>query len=95
MWLVGNVEFEPGASEVTIPVAIVHDGEFRGSKLAKRHVGGSVTLRSISCNELTFEYDYSALWQGSGSKRMQRLFSLEIAGFDCRDYDARVEANTE
>jgi hypothetical protein len=95
MWLVGNVEFEPGASEITIPVARVSNGEFRGSKLAERETVGSVTLISRNCNDLTFDYDYSALGLGSGSVRMQRLFSLEIAGYDCRDYDARVEANTD
>jgi hypothetical protein len=95
MWLVGNVEFEPGASEVTIPVARVSNGEFRGGKLADREAAGSVTLTSKNCNDLTFDYDYSALGLGSGSARMQRLFSLEIAGYDCRDYDARVQANTD
>ncbi|RPH94281.1 MAG: hypothetical protein EHM68_14440 [Lysobacterales bacterium] len=95
MWLVGNVEFEPGASEITIPVARVSNGEFRGSKLAERETVGSVTLTSKNCNDLTFDYDYSALGLGAGSARMQRLFSLEIAGYDCRDYDARVEANTD
>lgn len=94
LWLVGNTEFEAGTSEIAIPVARVRNGEFRGSKLADRETVGSITLRSRSCNDLTFEYDYSALGLGAGSARMQRVFSLEIAGYDCRDYDARVEANT-
>lgn len=90
MWLVGNVEFEPGNSEITIPIIRVSNGEFRGSQIADREIIGSVTLRSRSCNDLTFDYDYNAIGLGSGTARMQRLFSLEIAGYDCRDYDARV-----
>lgn len=94
LWLVGNAEFEPGSSEITIAVARVSNGEFRGSRPADRETVGSVTLTSNSCNDLTFDYDYRSLGLGTGSARMQRLFSLETAGYDCRDYDARVEANT-
>ena len=91
LWLVGNAGIEPGASEVTIPIAKVTDGEFRGSKRATREIVGSVTLTSHSCNDLRFEYDYRGL--GAGSRRLKRLFSLETAGYDCRDYEARVAAN--
>jgi len=91
MWLVGNANFEPGASEVTIPIAKVTDGEFRGSKRATREIVGSVTLTANSCNDIRFDYDYAGL--GSGTRRLQRLFSLETAGYDCRDYEARVAAN--
>lgn len=93
LWLVGNAEFEPGASEVTIPIVQVTNGEFRGSTPADREVIGSVTLSSNSCNDVTFEYDYTGLGLGQGSERLQRLFSLETAGYDCRDYEARVAAN--
>ena len=93
LWLVGNAEFEPGATQVGIPVFRVSDGQFRGSKPARREAAGSVILVSRSCNDLGFEYDYTALELGAGSRRMQRLYSLETAGYDCRDYEARVAAN--
>lgn len=93
LWLVGNAEFEPGATQVTIPVFRVSDGQFRGSKPARREAAGSVNLSSRSCNDLGFEYDYTALGLGAGSRRLQRLFSLETAGYDCRDYEARTAAN--
>jgi hypothetical protein len=91
LWLVGNAEFEPGASAVTIPVAKVASGDFRGSKRASREIVGSVTLTSNSCNDIQFAYDYADL--GAGTRRLQRLFSLETAGYACRDYEARVAAN--
>lgn len=93
LWLTGVAEFDPGASEVTVPIVKVSNGEFRGSQPADRETVGSVTLTSISCNDLTFDYDYSSLGLGTGSARMQRLFSLETAGYDCRDYEARTAAN--
>jgi hypothetical protein len=93
MWLVGNAQFEPGANTVTIPIMKLGNGEFRGNMAAERQVVGSVTLTSNSCNDITFEYDYDGLGLGQGSKRLQRQFSLETAGYDCRDYQARVAAN--
>ena len=93
LWLVGNTEFEAGASVVTIPVLEVSNGEFRGGKAADRNVIGSVTITSKSCNDLSLEYDYSSIGLGTGTRRLQRLFSLETAGYDCRDYEARVAAN--
>lgn len=93
LWLVGNVEFEPGATQVKIPVFRVSDGQFRGRKPAKRELAGGVILTSRSCNDLGFEYDFTTLGLGAGSRRLQRLFSLETAGYDCRDYEARTAAN--
>ena len=93
LWLVGNAEFAPGATDVHMPVYRVSNGEFRGSKSAARESAGSVTLRSRSCNDLEFEYDFAALGLGTATRRLQRLYSLETAGYDCRDYEARVAAN--
>jgi len=93
LWLVGNAEFEPGATRVTIPIFRVSDGQFRSSRPADREYIGRVTLTSRSCNDVTFEYDYSRTGLGAGSRRLQRLYSLETAGYDCRDYEARVAAN--
>ena len=93
LWLVGNAQFAPGSSQVTIPVTRVSNGEFRGSEPAEREPAGSVILTSRSCDDMGFEYDYTALGLGAGSRRLQRLFSLETAGYDCRDYQARMAAN--
>jgi len=93
LWLTGTAEFEPGASQVTIPVEKVSNGEFRGSQRADREIVGSVTITSNNCNHLGFEFDYSGLGLGQGVRRLQRIFSLETAGYDCRDYEARVAAN--
>lgn len=95
LWLTGSADFEPGETDVTIPIELVTNGEFRGSKRGNRSVIGSVTLRSHSCNDLGFEYDYSGLGLGTGQKQLQRLFSMEIAGHECRDLDARVAARQE
>jgi len=93
LWLVGNAEFAAGADEVRIPILRVRHGEFRGGKPAAREPAGSIVLRSHSCNDLGFEYDFSELALGAGTRRLQRLFSLETAGYDCRDYEARTAAN--
>lgn len=93
LWLTGAAEIAQGAYEVTIPIERVINGDFRGSRSADREIVGSVTIASNSCNDLAFNYDYSALGLGSGEKRLSRLFSMETAGHDCRDYEARVAAN--
>lgn len=93
LWLTGAARFKAGATKVTIPVEKVTNGEFRGGKRAEREVVGSVTITSNSCNDLGFEYDYDILGLGQGVKHLQRIYSLETAGYDCRDYEARVAAN--
>ncbi len=93
LWLTGSAEFQPGVSQVSIPVDEVNHGKFRSSQAAQRRAIGQITLTANNCNDITLEYDYNGLGLGSGSKKLQRLFSLETAGYDCRDYAARVEAN--
>lgn len=93
LWLTGAAEIEQGATEVSIPIENVTGGEFRGTREAQRQVIGHVTITSRSCNDLEFDYDYSGLSLGSGSKHLQRLYSLETAGYDCRDHEAKVAAN--
>lgn len=92
LWLTGAAEFDPGATEITIPIELVTNGEFRSTKRAEREVIGSVTLRSRSCNDLGFEYDYSGIGLGSERRQLQRLFSMETAGYNCRDYEDRLAA---
>lgn len=93
LWLTGNTTFNPGSHQVTLPVIEASQGEFRGDQPAQRRTIGQVTLTANSCNDIRMDYDFSELGLGTGSKRLQRLFSLETAGYDCRDYAARVEAN--
>jgi hypothetical protein len=57
------------------------------------YLPGSVTIASNNCNDLTFEFDCSGIGLGEGARRLQRLYALETAGHDCRDYEARVAAN--
>lgn len=93
LWLVGNAEFAPDTDEVQIAVLRFSGGEFRSAGPVVPEVVGSITLRSRGCDELGFEYDFNGLGLGAGSRRLQRLFSLETAGYDCRDYEARMSAN--
>lgn len=92
LWLTGAAQFEPGATEVTIPIERVTNGQFRSSRQADRAVVGSVTLKTIGCNELEFDYDYSGAGLGVGEVQVQRLFSLEIAGHECQDFETRWAA---
>jgi len=62
-----------------------------GEVTADRDVVGTVTLTGNSCNDLGFEYNLTSLGLGSGNKHLQRLFSLETAGYTCRDLEARIE----
>jgi hypothetical protein len=70
----------------------VTNGEFRGSKTADREVVGSVTITGNSCNDLGLQYDLDKLGLGFGTERLKRLFSLETAGYVCRDLQARILA---
>jgi len=90
LWLTGAALFPMGAIEVTIPIELVSNGEFFGSKTAEREVVGAVTISGINCNDLGFDYDLTNLGLGSGNKHLQRLFSLETAGYTCRDLEARI-----
>jgi len=93
LWLTGNAQFEIGDTRITIPIELVTNGEFLGSKVADRNVVGSVIITANDCNDLSFHYELSDLNLGSGDERLQRRFSLETAGYVCRDLDARIEAN--
>jgi hypothetical protein len=93
LWLAGSADFPQGAREVRMPIVRVDGGEFLGDTAARRSIVGQVRIVANGCNDLDYEYDLSALGLGSGSRRLQRLFSLETAGYDCRDYAAKVAAN--
>ncbi len=90
LWLTGAAQFAMGATEVTIPIEDVSNGEFMGSKKADRSVVGSVTITGNNCNDLSLQYNLTDIGLGSGTKRLERLFSLETAGYVCRDLEARI-----
>lgn len=90
LWLTGDAEFKMGASAVTVPVVRVTNGEFMGDKAADREVVGSATITGINCNDLAFEYTLNEIGLGSGTSHLQRIFSLETAGYTCRDLEARM-----
>jgi len=90
LWLTGSSQFGMGDTEVTIPIEKVTHGEFLGSKTAERAVVGSVTITGNNCNDLSFQYDLGDLGLGSGTKHLKRRFSLETAGYVCRDLEARM-----
>ncbi len=91
LWLTGNAEFQMGATAVTVPIVRVTNGEFMGSKAADREVVGSATITAVNCNDLAFEYTLDAIGMGSGIGHLQRIYSLETAGYTCRDLEARME----
>jgi len=91
LWLTGAARFAVDTTELTLPIELVTHGEFLGEVTADRDVVGTVTLTGNSCNDLGFEYNLTSLGLGSGNKHLQRLFSLETAGYTCRDLEARIE----
>lgn len=92
LWLSGNANFLPGDVEATFPIVMVKNGVFMGSKAADRTQVGSATITANSCNDLRFEYALSAIGLGSDVHRLKRIFSLETAGYACRDLEARIAA---
>ena len=92
LWLTGSVNFNMGQSQVFIPIELVYQGQFLGSKAAARQRVGSVTIKANSCNDLTFHYDLDDIFMGTGTRHLHRLFSMETAGYTCRDRAARIEA---
>lgn len=92
LWLSGAAHFPYGASELSFPLVLVTDGEFASGKAASRRTVGNVTLKANSCNDLSLDYDLGELELGAGSKQLQRVFSLELAGYACRDMQARIDS---
>lgn len=93
LWLTGNGEFAQGADHVDLELVMVIDGEFLGTRQAKRVHAGSATLSSKSCAKLVLDFDLSAIGLDTGSVQLDRVHELEIAGYNCRDHDARRTAS--
>jgi hypothetical protein len=92
LWFSGTGDYQLGDREVVIDMVWVRDGEFMGTKPAERSSAGSVTVTANGCNDLTLSYDLDFPGLSSGTRRLQRPFSLETQGFACRDRQARLEA---
>jgi len=92
LWLTGTGRFLQGSDNVGITLVQVQDGEFLGARKAVRTVIGSARLRALSCNRLEFEYNLYGfgLEPDPALMRLQRIDALEVAGYPCRDYDARL-----
>jgi hypothetical protein len=90
LWLAGSARIPRGASEVDVPLVQATEGEFLGSRPADRRVVGSVLLSARQCNALEAAYDLAGRDLGSGTLHLRRLEALEIAGYPCRDYPARM-----
>jgi hypothetical protein len=92
LWLAGDAKFPQGASEVVVPLVQMTRGQFLGSQAAERTVAGSIRLKARQCDKLEADYDLAALGLGGGEMLLQRVFALEIAGYPCRDYGARLSS---
>jgi hypothetical protein len=98
LWLAGDARFPQGATEITIPIIRVANGQFLGPR-ADTATGaeprlrvGEVRLKARSCNALDAKYDLASFGLGTGRMRLQRLDGLETAGYPCRDYAARLNS---
>lgn len=92
LWLTAANFHDVAADSVDLEIELVTNGEFLGGKMADREVVGTATLTAESCNELTFTFDLEALGLGSDTVTLSRIFSLETAGYACRDQAARLDA---
>jgi len=92
LWITAGGFHEIAADSVDLELELVTNGEFLGSKVADRSIVGSATLTAESCNELTLTYVLDDLGLGSATITLVRIFSLETAGYACRDQTARLDA---
>jgi len=92
LWLTAANFHDVAADSVDLEIELVTNGEFLGSKTADREVVGTATLTAESCNELTLAFDLEALGLGTDTVTLNRIFSLETAGYACRDQTARLDA---
>jgi len=92
MWLTGNSRFAIGDTSVEFPIVLIQNGTFMGSLNGSRVDAGSGRLRAIGCNQLTLTYDLNPIGLGESGAILQRIFSMETAGYACRDAQARIEA---
>jgi len=92
LWLTGAGIFGVmGDNGVFLDMELVTNGEFLGSKKADRRQLHSAYLSVQNCNRLGFRYNLEELGLGQGNIYLKRIFSLETAGYTCRDTQSRLE----
>jgi len=91
LWLTAASSYAIGESATDLTIELVTNGEFLGNEEADRSVAGSATLYAYHCNHLQLDFDLTDLGLGTGSIKLQRLFSLETAGYACRDPIERAD----
>ncbi|MEJ8569177.1 hypothetical protein [Elongatibacter sediminis] len=89
LWLTAGDTYQIGAHSIDLPIELVSNGAFLGNQEAERSVVGSATLTALHCNHLELTYDLTDLGLGTGTVKLQRLFSLETAGYACRNQPER------
>ena len=94
LWLTAGDRYDVGDSSIDLPLELVTNGLFMGNIRADRKVISTATLKAISCNQLEFFYDLTVLGLGGGTIILQRLHSLETAGYACRDQKRREETKS-
>jgi hypothetical protein len=92
LWLVADSFHDTGEDSIELSIQKVTNGVFMGSQEVNRTNVGTATLTAENCNEMTFTYDLASLGLGADTVTLKRIFSLETAGFACRDQAARIEA---
>ncbi len=92
LWLTASATVPQGSSAVNLNFVQVENGQFMGDLVAQRSFVGSGKLRAKSCDQLELDFDLSALGLGTGQMELNRIFALEIAGYNCRDYQARLDS---
>lgn len=91
LWLTAASSYALGENSTELDMELVTNGEFLGSEEADRSEAGHATLTAYHCNHLQLDFDLTELGLGTGSIRLQRLFSLETAGYACRDPIERAD----
>jgi len=91
LWLTAQGTAAQGSDSVDLEIVQVEGGSFMGSQQAQRAIVGSGHLQALNCNLLELDYELDSLGLGSGKVSLTRLFELEIAGYNCRDYPARLD----
>jgi len=86
-WVVGNIDFEIGSSEINIEMRRFEGGSFFTdvSSFPQEDISserlGTMTIRAIHCNEIEADIDLSEANLGTAQLTLSRL--IRIAGYDC------------
>jgi hypothetical protein len=92
LWLTASGSAPQGSSTVDLDFVQVKHGEFMGPQRMQHSIVGKGRLQARNCNWLELDYDLESLGLGSDRVRLTRVFELEIAGYHCRDYRARIDS---